>query len=638
MTPRVRVLLGLAGLLWAGTASAQAPGLLGWGGTGEIGTRWDLSEGHTNARPTVIENGVHGWFASSVRGALFEPRWLAWSWTVRPGFVRAGGNQPFASLHTEEFAHQFSATSRPASWLSAEASSERDRVVAQRGADASRESRFARAEARVDVRTPWLGVGADGHRERADEHWVSALSVPELDRRIRRRTASVWLESSHLRIEHRLAHEDFPELGSDVETRQTTLDHAVRWGHGSSLRSRLEWAGQSPLAATIVDRSVEENLRIRHASGLLGEYSVRRTHSHLTVGEGRDQSNAVEFSSRIDGLALGLGASERSDRSPGRDGRAWSAGPHASWNRAWHGGARLGAEAGVRLERESRRGLADARIAVLDESHAVGSTRSFSLAIEGADSSTVLVRDAAGHSGFVEGTDYVLVRSGATLLVVIPLASRIAEGDLLLIRYEATPPGTPERRATRIDLGLGAEWHGVSLRLDDRQRVVRDSPLERGASSLGSREQSGSVNASWPWRRARVELSSALRRREVESRLARTADQRAGLTWIVSPGLVGTADAVRSSASDPAGTLVSRILRARLDGDRAAAIGWSIRFERAVYSRTRTSDITQTAAGLDLDARWAKLEGTLRFDAGTRSADGDRHRFQRVTVTALRRL
>src|ERR1044072_1256067 len=372
----------LVGALFA-VRSLAAPGpLVGWGGSGETGLRWDASEGRSTASPLVRESNLHGWVGVSLAGQLVDSRWLGWSWNVRPGFVRSGGNQPNASLETSELAHQFTAASQPWPWLRAQASADRDRIVANRGEDASRESRFTHAEARAEARTPAFTLGTLGRRERSDDRWMSTVLAPELERHVDRRAFEAWLESSKLRVSERRTFEAVPEAASEIHTRQTTLDHALRWGRGSRLATRLEWNGQSPSALTIVDRAIQEQLHLRHASWLSSDYRFQDTHVEFVAGEGRTRSQFAELSARTDGVGLAMNAGLRSDRSPGRDGHAWSLGPRAFWQRDGRGGLRISGEAGASLEHERRTGANDARVAVANESYAVTATRSFAREVE----------------------------------------------------------------------------------------------------------------------------------------------------------------------------------------------------------------------------------------------------------------
>lgn len=617
---------------------AQPGPFVAWGRTGEVGIRWESAQGRAEDRPRVSEGTTRAWLGASLQGQIADRRALAWSWAVRPGFVRSGGSEPFAEATTRELAHQFTASTRPWPWLSGQFSADRDRVVADRGADASRESRFARVEGRGDLRLPCAGLGASLRRERADERWMSTALAPELERHTNRRTADVWLESSRMRLQEHRTTERVPETGADVRTRQTTFDHVFSWGHGSALRTRLEWAGQTPVTAALVERLVHENLRVRHASWLTSEYAYRTTRARLAAGGARDASHALELSARTDGVGAGLGASFRHDRSPGREGRAWSAGPRVIGQRAWKGGTRAAVEAGMRLERERRTGADDARVPVVNEAHAVGATRTFSLEVEGVDSATVFVRDAAGASGYVEGADYLLLRSGTRLFVVIPPGSRIAVGDVLHVSYEASPPGVPERRGTRWDMGASAEWRALSVRLDDRLRVVHDTPLERGGSALGSREQSASLAASLPRGPTRVDLSVAFRRRTVDARVADTRDARAALTWSFAPAILGTFDVLGSAAREPGGRLDALVVRGRLDWKPGTGRRANLHAERSRFIHEHSRDIVQTVAGAEVGSRWSQLDTWARLDLGTRGGDAAGHTFARVTIAATRKL
>ena len=101
-------LLLLGTLLAASARSAPGP-LVGWGSGEQTGLRWDAGEGRSTSQPLVRESELHGWVGVSLAGQVVDSRWLAWSWNVRPGFVRSGGNQPGASLQTSELAHLLTA-------------------------------------------------------------------------------------------------------------------------------------------------------------------------------------------------------------------------------------------------------------------------------------------------------------------------------------------------------------------------------------------------------------------------------------------------------------------------------------------------------------------------------------------------
>ncbi|MBK7369226.1 MAG: hypothetical protein IPJ04_15395 [Candidatus Eisenbacteria bacterium] len=579
---------GLVWLVCACPAARAASGTLaGWGGTGEVGVRAETSDGRSTARPFVRETALRGWMSASLAGQLPQSRWLTWSWTARPSFVRSGGSSPGADLSTDAFAHQFVASSQPRHWLRGQFSADRDRVLADRGADASRESRTRRTEGRFELRPGFASMGASLRDERSDDRWISTALAPELERDLRRRTGEAWLESSRMRLMHREVREQVAATREDVNTRWTTFDHALPWGHGSRLATRLEWAGQTPGGATIVDRRVHEQLHVRHAAWLASDYRFEHTHATLLAGEARTFSHQLELGGRVDGKGYALAAGLRGDRSPGRAGRAWSVGPRASWQRAWAGGFRMSAQAGAALEHERRTGARDAVVAVYDEAHTISPSRAFALDVEGADSATVVLRDVYGASGFVEGIDYSLVRSGLDLQVVVPFGGRLAPGDRVRVslkpaaaRHAGTARGALGRR---MDGGLarllaarrGSPHARDRLAGRSRRRAVG---FARGTGA-GEREpaarphtlRSRGESARW---RAVSGIGGAASRNERRARVAGCRLRRSSSRMRRSPTVTrrGCACARRCSAYAPSGT--------RADGT-AGAPGSSGRGSRA---------------------------------------------------------
>ncbi len=293
---RCAAALAIAAACACGGASAEPVGLLRVGNGGEAGVRWECANGRSAGRPGVSETNVRAWTAASLEGRLASRRWLTYAWVARPSVVRSDGKLNLASSTTEEFAHDLTLVSRPAPWIGAQATASRDRIVADRGPDAARESRFRREEARGDLRLPFASLGAIGRRERSDERWTSSALAPELERHVERSSAETFLESSRMRLSHRNARERVPENATDVETRQTSFDHTLPWGHGSQLRTRLEWADQSGNRLTFVDRSAQENLRVRHAPWLTSDYAApahaqpaRRGRGHRSLARLRDR-------------------------------------------------------------------------------------------------------------------------------------------------------------------------------------------------------------------------------------------------------------------------------------------------------------------------------------------------------------
>lgn len=628
---------GLVWLVCACPAAHAASGTLaGWGGTGEVGVRAETSDGRSTARPFVRETALRGWMSASLAGQLPQSRWLTWSWTARPSFVRSGGSSPGADLSSDAFAHQFVASSQPRHWLRGQFSADRDRVLADRGADASRESRTRRTEGRFELRPGFASMGASLRDERSDDRWISTALAPELERDLRRRTGEAWLESSRMRLMHREVREQVAATREDVNTRWTTFDHALPWGHGSRLATRLEWAGQTPGGATIVDRRVHEQLHVRHAAWLASDYRFEHTHATLLAGEARTFSHQLELGGRVDGKGYALAAGLRGDRSPGRAGRAWSVGPRASWQRAWAGGFRMSAQAGAALEHERRTGARDAVVAVYDEAHTISPSRAFALDVEGADSATVVLRDVYGASGFVEGIDYSLVRSGLDLQVVVPFGGRLAPGDRVRVSYEASPPGTPGRRAVRSDAGWTADWRGFSLRAEDRRTRATDSPVDRGAEQLGSREELAQASASLPRGPIRFDLAASARWRAVSGIEARHRETSAGLAWRLSPSAQLFADASLTDGHEAGLRLRSSVQRVRSEWNAGGRYRWGARIERARFARVGAGPVVQRGAGLDGFARFGVLELSARAEAGVRDgAPG--HSYRRGSLTAVRR-
>lgn len=636
--PRALVLALVGALSLVPTRSPAAPGpLVGWGSSGETGFQWDATRGRSLPGPSVSESNMRGWVGISLAGQLADSRWLTWAWSARPGFVRSGGSSPGSWLETSELAHQFTAGSQPWPWLRAQLTADRDRIVANRGEEASRESRLSHAEGRADVRASAFSLGVLSRRERSDDRWMATAVTPELERHVDRRAFEAWLESSKLRLAERRTRESSPGASGEVRTTHTTLDHTLRWGRGSRLATSLEWNDQSPRTATIVDRAVEERLHLRHTSALSSDYRFHANHARLLAGEGTTRSHHAEFAARSDGVGLALGGGVRDDRSPGREGRAWSIGPRVFAQRASRSGLRLSAQAGASLERERRTGANDARLAVTGETHRVGPTRSFTLAVEGVDSATVVVRDANGVSGYVVGLDWDLVRAGTRTSVVIPLGSRIAVGDVLLVTYEATPPGVPSRRSTRLDLGVGAEWRGVSLRLEDLQTVAEDAPRDRGARGLGQREQVATLAALVPRGALQFDASATERKRVVEGQSARVEEARVSLGWRWSPAWRAAGEAAVSQSLGSGGRLGSTVKRLSVEWSDGGAWRWSAHLDGARFDRSGASAVTQRLAGTDVTARWGRLDASLRADVGDRRG-GPGHRFSRASLSVRRRL
>ncbi|MBI5170037.1 MAG: hypothetical protein HZA61_11155 [Candidatus Eisenbacteria bacterium] len=628
---------GLALLACTAPAARAASGTLaGWGGTGEVGVRAETSEGRSTARPFVRETAMRGWLSGSVAGQLPEGRWLTWNWTARPSFVRSGGNASGADLSTDAFAHQFVASTQPRHWVRAQFSADRDRVLADRGGDASRESRTRRTEGRFELRPGFAALGASARDEWSDDRWVSTALAPELQRELRRRTSEAWLESSRTRFMHREVREQVAATRDDVRTRWTTFDHALPWGHGSRLATRLEWAGQTPGGATIVDRRIHEQLHVRHTSWLASDYRFEHTHAALLAGEARTSSHQFELGGRVDGKGWALAGGLRRDESPGREGRAWNVGPRASWQRAWAGGLRMSVQGGAALEHERRTGARDAVVAVPDEAHTIPASRTFALDVEGADSATVVLRDAYRASGYVEGVDYTLLRTGLDLQVIVPFGGRLAPGDRVRVSYEATPPGTPGRRAVRSDAAWTADWRGFSLRAEDRRTRATDSPVDRGAARLGSREELAQASASLPRGPARLDLAASARWRALSGVEARHREGSAGLAWRLSGSAQLFADATLTDGREGGLRLRSSVQRLRTEWNAGGRFRWSARLERTRFTRAGAEAVTHRGAGLDGTARLGLLEATARAEAGVRDGSPG-HDYRRASLTLVRR-
>lgn len=565
-------------------------------------------------RTSANESFVSTWVNVPLSGMVLSPRFLTYHGAFRPTrseqSVR-GGDAPYRlnTIGVSGGANIFSAA--PVS-LTLHA----DRTTASTPGEvygANSGYRNGSHGGLVRLRLPAFPTRFEWNSiDRADE-WQSAPTDAPILRDESLDVLRLTAESSKLTAA--LESQRFVDRVGTLDFRATaaTLLHRLRWGTGSSITSSLESHAREGRDAQR-RALVAEHLHLQHAPRVSSDLTLHRQRTRSDGDRFADVATAI-LAVHAELGSSAVGAFTLSRVANGFDAgrlRTLSVAPSLTWRRALGREARLSASAGMNVQRTDQRLVVGQPTPISDEGYVVSDTRSVLLSRARVEPTSIEVFNRDRTVIYLEDVDYRVRSLGDELRLEIPLVSRIAPGDVILVSYLFVAPTARLHDLATTSLGLSLARRGVTLSQTSQLRRVRllagdDDGLEsggdhvtalewRGARALGS----ASVGAQ---HRSRTGFRANFTVTELRSVVSRTLgpDRSAHLAATYARTIAG---AQRATVWTTQATVAWALTERTHVGAGAESQLWTL--DREGTDRT-------TALTADLRWRGGRMESELRY-------------------------
>lgn len=607
-------------------------------GGGEVGVEMRGLQSALPGREQLWDSFVRSWLNVPFSGTVLSPRFLTYNAAVRPSRSRQSAPSGSADFELRALGLSAGATLLPAFPLSLSVHGERSTADATReGFGASTGARNASSGAMLRYRFPAFPMRLERHSLQIADEWRPAPGVSPIRRDETLDVVRLTGESSKLNtVVERQRFTD--RVGSlDFEQSLATLVHVFRWGRGSSLSTQLEDFRRAGRDAQ-TRRGVSEHLRLRHAEHVASELTLHRQRAR----------HGQDFRSNVSNTALAVSAEPRrwlSGRvslvntvntfAVGRM-QTFVVGPNVTMRRDLRAGLRLHAAGGLSYQRTDRDGDGDLPTPVSDEPHAIDDARSFTLRRERIDLSTVEVFNRDRTILYLEGLDYRLLPVGDQLRIEVPLASRIAVGDLVVVDYTFLAPTARNYDLRSANASLLLTRGALSLKHDVTVREARllsgppNGELEQGDDRVTMLEGRHLL-------RGMLATAGLQHRTRAGSRADFEATElRASLVAAGEPTLqasIGGSVGRTRSVSQDAGLVTAN---GSVQWTPMEALSLITTLERQEWRLSNAPDDRTTLLGTDLRWRRGRMDTEFRYQWLQRSTAGGRVQ-HRLTLRTARR-
>jgi len=634
----LRALL-VAGALSAWAAGpARAQGLLHFRpGGGEVGS--DNRGMWTSYRDGTFSRSLEfaGWVAVPVGGSLLDPRLLSWRATLRPELRRTGYTGAPALLRGSGFNWSGNVQllgGRPVSLL---IDGGRGRTLSEGGFGIRSEARTSSLGAGLTLQNRWFPMLLGWREQSTTNDFRSDLSGntfrTAFDTRTLRLTAASTKTS--LLVE-RLIQDD---RTGPVDFRGWTVlvNHAARWGKGSSLESSYDLGDQSGLFG-FQRRQWTERLRLQHTRSVATTWSWRRGTTRAGGQATRLTTVSGDATARLfRGLSAGLTAArDRTVFEAGRE-HALLVQPRLSLDLPLAPRVRLSAAGGAGYQWRDLQGARELTTLVVAERHLVDPSRRFTVALPDPDPATLVLRREDQSIVYEEGPDYVVVVEGSVLRVDVPPGSRIQVGETVLADYRARLAGDFEDRAVVTDVsatftaGPLQVHHGSSARTSHVASALADA---RGFGEYRQDQTTLDLRFGTPLGRLMLDAGRSSRQRSRDD----TRERHLGATLGGSDGgRVQTSIGVFYSwaeTNDVTATTLSGM--AMVAWMASATLHTRLTLEGLQWEDSRGVDDRFVGGTLEIEWRLGQIETLLRAEH-QRRFDGSSFVLNRLSLRTVRR-
>lgn len=602
---------------------------------GELGAWIESQSIRESARRRADPPRSQLWLRVPLEGAVVSSRLLSWSGAFRPSFQRGPAGEG-GRVDVRETGFEVSARAFSGSPLTLAAVMARSRGQSQRDGASLAEFRSEVSSLSGALKLRGLTLQAELGDRRSDQSWVVAPLATTLEQDIRVRSWRVEAVNSKLQAWRQRERRTGPGEGSEYLTYASGAAHALRWGHGSELASRLTRDEQSRPAAT-GQWDWEERVRLRHTRRVESTWTREERHSWNSTGDARALGYGVRGSHQVaDGVRYGLAYHERRATAAGEHSITRTGGPELAYSGLWGGRVRADVSAGLDLEQRRLRGEARGPVSVLDERALFDASGSVLLLRAGVSAASLRVESPDHTLLYVENVDYRLVAAASTLQILLLPGGRLRSGDAVLLSYAYDPPESGDADATSLRLATTFGWRNVTLRHSRRRRDADGSGIAVTARTSAFDEDESALEWDGMSRAGRVRVSGAVTNRRFEGVHQQVREVRA--EWSAPATAYGQAS-VMAGHSRRTGE------RSPLDLD-DLSLGWNatlvtnlmttLRFE---VRRSRfDSQPLESTSGVTLDAgyRFGAIDAALRYGFAARR-DGIDRDAQRVWFRLSRR-
>ena len=427
------------------------------------------------------------WFVLPLSGVIFSPQLLSYSVSIRPTWVQQtvfGQPGPF---NTHSIGLGGAANILPGALVSLSLHTDKNSASTEGGLGSRTQYESRTGGGILRLRSSAFPIFADWNVRTTNDLWQASADQSPVRRDETLRTLRITGQSSKLTATlERLSFEDrvgalgFSSLGGSVL-------HALHWGKGSSIQSVFETLNREGNNAQR-RQSNSERLHLQHTTTVATEYSLDRQRTTIASNEFKALAGSagIRFQPRP---WVGGGLRTSSSSSTFTTGSIGSVAvvPSVRLEGKLPGGARLAGSVSAGYERISQQLPSDSWIQVADEPHTVDQSRVFVLAHERGDVTTIRLYNPEHTIAYLSGIDYRVTVLGDLVRIDVPIASRLAVGDAVVVSYRYAAPTAGEHELRSGDATASFTIGGFSL--------TSSASLRRGRSLSGnSTDQIGNLD------------------------------------------------------------------------------------------------------------------------------------------------
>jgi hypothetical protein len=464
-------------------------------GGGEVGVEARDERSVDGGRQAATNTFLSQWLNVPLGGVIFSPRLASYSLTIRPTWAQQTVFGQPKRFDTRAIGLGASATLLPSALVSLGLHADRMHSGTE-GGPGSR-TRYATRSGGGTVRysNRAFPLVADWSARTTDDVWQAASDQAPVyrdetlhSRRLTGQSSKLRVSVERLRFEDRIGKLGFTSLGG-------TATHLASWGKGSSMQSMLE----------TVDRDGHDRQRRRSLTERLVLQHFRTVATEILVDARRnvgvsDENRAFSGSAQVrlqprPWFATGLKLSSLTTAVALGRVRTLAIDPNLRLDVKLPHGGRLASALSAGVARVKQQLPSGSWITVSDERHAVAESRVIALNRERGDWATVSIYNTERTIAYIAGLDYRVSTVGPLVRIDIPIASRIAVGDEVLISYRYETLASGDYDLHRADGALTLSLWGfvlspsASLRRGRALDTVEPGGVDEGSVRQGNGDE-----------------------------------------------------------------------------------------------------------------------------------------------------
>lgn len=472
--------IGLAGLTPA-TLEAQSV-LRRVPGTGQLGGSVLTTTSGGFGRPGSVDRTFRQWFRLPVRGSIVDSRLLSYNFAIRPTFSQRSSPGVEQSVDMRELGWDFGLQAFSTQPVSLSVTSHRASGSAGGGLGGRADFASSNLAAIANLRVRALPMRLEYNSRESENRWQSGTGLNPVA--WSNDTRSMRFVAQNSKLHATVERFDFDDrIGSaDFSMWNVSAQHRFRWGTGSRLQSsynRSDRVGSTSYLRT----SWTERVHLRHGSGANSDASYRLHSTRTQAGVTQSRALSYTLNTRYGRwVSFAVSGSSHSSRFNGTREQVRSITPRLSVRASLPHDVHLTVGGSYGYERRTREQTVQEFVSVVNESHAVDASRSFFLDQTNIDTASVVVRRSDEATIYFPGADYQLIVLGGTIEIVVPPASRIAEGDRVLVSYRFSLEARPSGSLANSSYDVSLSRRGITF---SHRRGRRDGSEDGQDALLG---------------------------------------------------------------------------------------------------------------------------------------------------------